>query len=99
MPYFLILLVLTAGLLLGMLLCMEIGRRIAIRTASQDPGKLSAGLGALDGAIFGMMGLLLAFTFSGAAARFDARRGLIVEESNDIGTAYLRLDLLPASAQ
>jgi hypothetical protein len=45
------------------------------------------------------MGLLLAFTFASAAARFDARRGLIVEEVNDIGTAYLRLDLLPAAAQ
>jgi hypothetical protein len=45
------------------------------------------------------MGLLLAFTFSGAASRFDARRQLIVEETNAIGTAYLRLDLLPADHQ
>ena len=35
------------------------------------------------------MGLLMAFTFSGAASRFDHRRDLIVEEANDIGTAYL----------
>src|SRR5262249_7457370 len=39
------------------------------------------------------------FTFSGASARFDARRELIVEETNDIGTAYLRLDLLPPDHQ
>jgi hypothetical protein len=45
------------------------------------------------------MGLLIAFTFSGAASRFDTRRQLVVEEANAIGTAYLRLDLLPASAQ
>jgi hypothetical protein len=45
------------------------------------------------------MGLLIAFTFSGAAARFDARRHLIVEEANAIGTAYLRLELLPAAVQ
>jgi hypothetical protein len=44
------------------------------------------------------MGLLIAFTFSGAAARFDARRHLVVEEANDIGTAWLRLDLLPSAA-
>jgi hypothetical protein len=43
--------------------------------------------------------LLIAFTFSGAASRFDARRHLVVEEANAIGTAYLRLDLLPARAQ
>jgi hypothetical protein len=46
-----------------------------------------------------LLGLLVAFTFSGAASRFDARRQLIVEETNDIGTAYLRLRLLPVSAQ
>ena len=43
--------------------------------------------------------LLVAFTFSGAAARFDTRRQLIVEETNAIGTASLRLDLLPAAVQ
>ena len=47
---------------------------------------------------FALLGLLLAFTFSGAAARFDARRALIVEEVNDIRTAWLRLDVLPAEA-
>ena len=41
-----------------------------------------------------MMGLLLAFTFTGAASRFDQRRELIVQETNSIGTAWLRLDLL-----
>jgi hypothetical protein len=45
------------------------------------------------------MGLLLAFTFSGAGERFEKRRELIIEETNAIGTAYLRLDLLPADAR
>jgi hypothetical protein len=49
--------------------------------------------------IFALLGLLLAFTFSGAASRFDARRGLIIEETKAIGTAWLRLDLLPAAVQ
>lgn len=52
------------------------------------------GLGAAEGAMFGMMGLLVAFTFTGAASRFEQRRDLIVQESNAIGTAWLRLDLL-----
>jgi hypothetical protein len=30
--------------------------------------------GAIDGAVFGLLGLLIAFSFSGAAARFDKRR-------------------------
>jgi hypothetical protein len=89
----------TAGLFIGMLVLLEVGRRIGSRRAASDPEHATAGLGAVDGAVFGLMGLLVAFTFSGAATRFDTRRQLIVEETNDIGTAYLRLDLLPASAQ
>ena len=87
------------GLLFGMLALMEIGRRIGIRRMVQDAEGARAGVGAVEGAIFGLMGLLIAFTFSGAASRFDSRRQLVVEETNAIGTAYLRIDLLPANAQ
>jgi len=58
-----------------------------------------AGAGVVEGAVFALMGLLVAFTFSGAASRFDERRKLIIEEANAIGTAYLRIDLLPSAAQ
>lgn len=76
------------------LIALEIGSRLGKARQERDPHG-TAGTGAVDGAIFGLMGLLLAFTFSGAATRFDARRTLILEESNTISTAYLRLDLLP----
>ncbi len=85
------------GLLLGMLVFMEAGRRIGQRRLARDPDGARAGVGAIEGAIFGLLGLLLAFSFSGAASRFDSRRHLIVEEANAIGTAYLRLDLLSAN--
>ena len=49
--------------------------------------------------MFALFGLLVAFTFSGAASRFEDRRHLIAAEANAIGTAYLRLDLLPSDAQ
>lgn len=52
-------------------------------------------LGVVDGAVFALLGLVLALTFSGAATRFDERRHLVVKEVNAISTAYLRLDLLP----
>jgi len=77
----------------------EIGRRIGIRRSANDPEGARAGAGTVEGAVFALLGLLIAFTFSGAASRFDTRRQLIVEETNDIGTAYLRLDLLPADAR
>ncbi|MGH9671380.1 MAG: hypothetical protein ACRD3A_14855 [Terriglobales bacterium] len=87
------------GLFLGMLLLLETGRRIGLRGMAKDSEGASAGPGTVEGAVFGLMGLLIAFTFSGAASRFDTRRQLIGQEANAIGTAYLRLDLLPAAAQ
>jgi hypothetical protein len=88
-----------AGLFFGMLALLEVGRRIGVRRGAADPEGAHAGTGAVDGAVFALLGLLIAFTFSGAASRFDIRKQQVVEEANDIGTAYLRLDLLPADAQ
>jgi hypothetical protein len=83
------------GLFAGMLCLAEAGRKIGIRRMARDPKGALEGFGAIEGAIFGLLGLLIAFTFYGATARFDARRQLIIEETNAIGTAFLRLDLLP----
>jgi hypothetical protein len=87
------------GLFLAMLACVEAGRRTGRRAFAVDRENHPAGLGTVETVAFGLLALLLAFTFSGAADRFDKRRALIVEEANDIGTAWLRLDLLPAAAQ
>ena len=81
-----------------MLVLQEAGRRIGARRLAQNP-EGERGVGPVEGALFGLLGLLVAFTFSGAASRFDARRLLITEETNAIGTAWLRIDLLPAGAQ
>lgn len=88
-----------AGVFIAMLVLLEVGRRIGMRDFEKDPETAGKGLGALEGALFGLMGLLIAFTFSGAGSRFDARRQLIANEANAIGTAYLRLNLLPTGAQ
>jgi len=91
--------VVSIALFAGILICWEIGRRIALYRRGADLEAESEGIGAVEGAVFGMMGLLLAFSFSGAMTRWDTRRGLVVEEANDIGTAWLRLDLLPKAVQ
>lgn len=87
------------GLFAAMLVALELGRRIGTRRLAALPPGTSWEIGTLDGAVFGLLGLLIAFTFSGAVTRFEARRHLVVEETNAIGTAYLRLDLLPVAAQ
>lgn len=89
----------TLGLLVAMLLFLEGGRKLGARRLAKHPDGAPAGFGALEGAIFGLMGLVVAFTFSGAASRFDTRRHLIVQEANAIDTAWRRLDMLPAGAQ
>jgi hypothetical protein len=90
---------LTFALFAGMLICFEIGRRVGVARLARDPEGLTKGAGAAEGAVFGLMGLLLAFTFSGAASRFEERTWFINTEANAIGTAYLRLDLLPEETQ
>ena len=83
----------TIFLLPGMLVLLEAGRRFHLhhKAPVESPliGKRS----------FCAFGLLLAFTFSGAVARYDTHRDLIVEEADAIGAAYLRLDLLTPAAQ
>jgi hypothetical protein len=52
-------------------------------------------VGPIVGASLGLLAFMLAFTFGLAASRFDARRQMVVEEANAIGTAHLRAGLLP----
>ena len=87
------------GFFFAILLFIEIGHRLGLRYAAEKTERTAAVFSTTQTAIFALLGLLVAFTFSGAASRFDARRTLTVEEANAIGTAYLRLDLLPATTQ
>ena len=87
------------ALFAGMVGALELGRRLGVRQRLSQPDGGDPAVGAMDGMVFAVFGLLLAFTFSGAAGRFDHRRELAVNEANAIETAYLRLDLLPADAQ
>jgi hypothetical protein len=86
-------------LLLSMLVCVELGRRFGRHRAQADPQGWQAGTGVIEGAIFALLGLMLGFTFSAGMSRIEARRQHIVAEANAIGTAYLRLDLLPEREQ
>jgi hypothetical protein len=86
-------------LILGMLVFIDVGYRIGRRRKASISVTLNEGMGTVDAAVFGVLGLTLAFTFGGASDRLAVRRAQIVQEANAIGTAYLRVDLLPASEQ
>lgn len=89
----------TLGVLVGMLVCLEVGRRLGAWRRAVEGARTQGSAPAIDGAIFALFGLIVAFTFSGAQGRFDHRRDKIAEEANAIGTAWLRIDLLPMDAQ
>lgn len=99
MSYATQLVALAFGLFLGMLALLEFGRRLGLRRLGRDPEGARSGVALADGAVFGLLGLLIAFSFSGAAERFQSRRMLITDETNAIGTAWLRLALLPTEVQ
>jgi hypothetical protein len=82
-----------------MLVLLEVGRRVGVKRRPRESDGERGGLGTVEGAVFALFGLMVAFTFSGAASRFNEKRALIAEEVSCIETTYLRLHLLPAHAR
>jgi len=80
----LILLVIGGACLLGALAGRYLRRNHAVR----EP------IGVLQGALLGVVGLILAFGLSLAVGRYESRRAAVVAEANAIGTAYLRAQLI-----
>ena len=73
----------------------ELGFRFGLRLyVSQDEAR-KAQISGIQGAILGLLALLLGFTFAMAVNRYDVRRTLVVKEANAIGTTFLRASLLP----
>jgi hypothetical protein len=84
--------------LIGSLLLMQLGRRMGARHISARGESAMRGLSAAEGAVFALMGLVLAFAISGALQRYDDRKVLILQEANAIATAHDRADLLKGEA-
>src|SRR5689334_14816516 len=78
---------------------MEGGYRLGRWRHARHPDEKELPVGAMVASILGLVALVLGFTFSLASSRFDARRMAVLEESNAIGTAYLRARLLPEPEQ
>ncbi|SDD14378.1 bestrophin-like domain [Paraburkholderia lycopersici] len=87
------------GLFFGLLACIKVGHIVGRRRHIRDGEPADGGSGAIDGAVYGLVGLLLAFSFSGAITRYDMYRNLLVEEASAITGSYARLDLLPPTSQ
>jgi hypothetical protein len=77
----------------------ELGFRLGWRLHEKKDHARKGLIGGIQGAVLGLLGLLLGFTFAMAVQRYDTRRSLVVQEANAIGTTYLRASLLPDAHQ
>ena len=84
-------------LLLSMALAIELGHRLGLRSKGSTNEATRDHISGIQSSILGILALLLGFTFSLSLQRFDSRSEAVVEEANAIGTAYLRVQLLPAA--
>jgi hypothetical protein len=82
-------------ILVVVLLSVECGYRLGKYRRSRSEQEKEAPVGTMVGATLGLLAFILAFTFGLAAARFDARRQVLLDEANAIGTTYLRAGILP----
>src|ERR1700722_19052051 len=84
-----------AATLVVILLSIERGYLLGKYRRRYSEEKKEGPVSAIVAATLGLLGFILAFTFGLGSSRFEARRQIVVEESNAIGTTYLRAGLLP----
>lgn len=79
---------------LGMLIAALIGWKLRKRLADEETERSHNEEGYVVSSVMGLLALLVGFTFALAIDRYDTRRTVILEETNAIGTTYLRTQLL-----
>ncbi len=89
------LLLIFAGIIVILAVVFEVSFQIGRFNRTKVDAANKAEVSTIQITILGILGLLLAFTFSMAATRFDLRQQFVVEEVNAISTTYLRAQLLP----
>ncbi len=77
----------------AMVAACETGYKLGRGSRAEE--KTKALVPTVAGSILAIMGHLLGFTMSMSVSRYDARGRLVLEEANDIETAYLRAQALP----
>ena len=78
-------------------LALELGYRVGFRFRERTDAPSRQHIHQTETATVGLLALLLAFTLSQSLQRYDSRSDQVVDEANAIGTAWLRIDLLPPS--
>ena len=82
------------GLVILLVGLSELAWRLGFARSRKKPEE-EKDSGTVRSAVLALLGLLLGFSFAIAGARYEARRELLVEEANSIGTTARRAELLP----
>lgn len=88
---------LAVAFILALLLMVEMGRVLAGRHRAHG-GDHAIDAGAIQGAMLGLLSLLLGFSFGGAAGRYLERQDLVVDEASAIHSVARHTDLLPSES-
>lgn len=88
-----------ATLFFVIILFNEAGFRAGRFIQARTDDEIKSLTGSIQASILGLLALLLGFTFSMSIQRFDSRSMALIDEANAIGTAVLRVQLLPLEFQ
>lgn len=84
-----------AMLFIAIVVFNEFGFRVGSFVQSRTDSEAKSLTGSIQASILGLLALLLGFTFSMSMQRFDNRSMALIDETNALGTAVLRVELLP----
>lgn len=87
--------IIVVSLFVIILLVYEVCFRIGKHYQQKTDNEVKSQTAAIQAGVLGLLALLLGFTFNMALQRFDDRSHAVIKESNAIGTAILRTQLLP----
>lgn len=82
-------------LFVAIIMFNEVGFRVGRFVQSRTDSEVKTLTGSIQASILGLLALLLGFTFSMSMQRYDNRNMALIDEVNTIGTAILRVQLLP----
>ncbi|MBC2717131.1 MAG: hypothetical protein HF978_17640 [Desulfobacteraceae bacterium] len=87
-------------LFIGATVVFSIAAELGFRVGKFKHARLEKGqspqVATILAASLSLLAFFMAFTFNMAVSRYDARKSLVLEETNSIETTYLRAKLLPA---
>jgi len=85
------------ALFLLMMVALGLGNKMRKKFWHVEEGDTKGGVNSLLGALFGLWGFMLAFTFSQSGNRFETVRGMIVDEANILRNTIIKADFFPDS--